>query len=175
MSQHSHEYQPIYQTSRLTVDEVSNDLNPNLKNELLLRVIEILTPKVVHSLPPYFHNISSIPLAQTWFSKVTHESRLLVIKHTQRHHIIGFIFIYEGDGNSAHIGYLLSENEWKKGYAKEFLVGLIDWCAHLSSVSSLIGGVEKSNIASAKLLENIGFVAIESNDKSTQFYQYQLQ
>lgn len=174
MKKNPSEYQRLFQTSRLVIDEVHRSLSPEQQSKLLLRAVEILSPNVVRALPPTFQGISSLDHAKAWFTKMTNESRLLVIKSAENQNPIGFIFLHEDKDNAVHIGYLLSEEEWRKGYAKECLVGLINWCVDLGSISALIGGVKKSNIASVKLLKNIGFVEIESDNTSTDFYQYQL-
>ena len=174
MKKNSNEYQRLFQTSRLVIEEVNHNLRSDQQSKLLLRAIDILSPNVVQALPPAFHGISSLEDARTWFNKMTNESRLLVIKSAENQNPIGFIFLHEDEANAIHIGYLLSEDEWRKGYAKECLIGLIDWCSSSDSISTLIGGVEKSNLASATLLKTIGFIEIESHDSSTLFYQYTL-
>lgn len=52
------------------------------------------------------------------------ESRLLQVKLGQ-HETIGFLFVYVENESDAHIGYLLAEEHWGKGYASELLQGFI--------------------------------------------------
>ncbi|MEZ8773511.1 GNAT family N-acetyltransferase [Vibrio sp. 10N.247.310.17] len=174
MNHHLSEHNIAFKTSRLTVDEVSSDLNAKSKSNLLSRTIELLSPQVVKSLPPFFQDISSLELAEIWFKKMTSESRFLVVKSIDNSLTIGFLFLYEGDCRTVHIGYLLGEEYWCKGYAKEFLNGLINWCASRKLISTLVGGVEKANIASAKLLESLGFVEKVGENEPVVFYEYWL-
>ena len=170
MNQHLSESNGAFKTSRLIINEVSSNLSAKSKSELLSQAIELLSPQVVKYLPPYFHGISSLELAEVWFNKITSESRLLVVKSIENSLTIGFIFLYEADDSAVHIGYLLGEDYWGKGYAKEFLNGLINWCVNQSSISTLIGGVEKTNVASAKLLESLGFIETTGDNESV-FYK----
>ena len=79
-----------YQTSRLSVVEVFSGAQ---ETEILVSIPKLLTPKVVESLPPYFHNIHLISDAQVWFKKMVSESRLFIVKRTDTNTIIGFVFL----------------------------------------------------------------------------------
>ena len=174
MNHHLTEHNIAFKTSRLSIVEVRADLDSKLKSELLSRTTDLLSPRVVQSLPPFFQDISSPELAEIWLNKMLSESRFLLIKNIGNDLSIGFIFLYEGECSSVHIGYLLGEEYWGKGYAKECLTGLINWCASQESISKLVGGVEKTNVASSKLLENLGFVEKVGKNEPVVFYEYQL-
>jgi len=160
-----------YQTSRLSVDEVFSDTQ---ETEILVSITELLTSKVVENLPPYFRNINSILDAQEWFNKMVSESRLFMVKDTGTNTIIGFVFVFVGNNADAHIGYLLGESYWGKGYATELLKGLIDFIKHENKIKRLIAGVATNNIVSSKLLDKLGFVKSASENNETVFYEYQL-
>ena len=74
-----HTLTPIYETSRLAVNDVKSDLDKFSRMELLNRVVELFSPKVVKNLPPYFQNVTSLNSAEIWFNKITTDSRLLVV------------------------------------------------------------------------------------------------
>ena len=160
-----------YQTSRLSVVEVFSGTQ---ETETLVSITELLTPKVVESLPPYFRNINSLSDAQDWYKKMVSESRLFMVKHTGTNTTIGFVFVFVGNDADAHIGYLLGESYWGKGYATELLKGLIDFIKHENKIKRLIAGVATNNIVSSKLLHKLGFVKSASENNETDFYEYQL-
>jgi RimJ/RimL family protein N-acetyltransferase len=102
------------------------------------------------------------------------ESRLFIVKRTDTNTIIGFVFLYVGNDDDAHIGYLLGESYWSKGYATELLKGLINSIKYENKIKRLIAGVAINNIVSSKLLIKLGFVNSSSENNETVFYEYQL-
>ena len=162
-----------FETQRLKVEEVAGELSVSERLTLLQRVPEILTPSVVENLPPYFHDIMSDELAEIWLNRMLSESRLLQIKANDNE-LIGFLFVYVEDESDAQIGYLLAEEFWGKGLASELLKSFITEVAKTESWSTLIGGVDRSNIASANLLKKLGFVEQGSDESAAVFYEYRL-
>ena len=79
-----------------------------------------------------------------------------------------------GSEGEAHIGYLLGERYWGKGYAKELLSALIKWSSQEGSITKLVAGVEGGNIASSSLLRKLGFMEQEGNTETSVFYEYLL-
>lgn len=144
------------------------------ETETLVSITELLTPKVVESLPPYFRNINSLSDAQDWYKKMVSESRLFKVKNTGTNTTIGFVFVFVGNDADAHIGYLLGELYWGNGYATELLKGLIDFIKHENKIKRLVAGVATNNIVSSNLLHKIGFVKSASENNEIDFYEYQL-
>jgi RimJ/RimL family protein N-acetyltransferase len=161
----------IYKTSRLSVVEF---FKATSETQMLVSIMELLTPNVVQSLPPYFQNIDSISDAQNWLDKMVSQSRLFKVVHVGSNTTIGFIFVYPGNDAQAHIGYLLGEPYWGKGYATELLIGLIDFLERENNIKRLIAGVATNNIVSSTLLQKLGFVKGEGESKETIFYEYEL-
>ncbi len=64
------------------------------------------------------------------------------------------------------IGYVIAEASWGRGFATELLSGLIDWMRTEPSVRTLTGGVDLTNHASVRVMENSGFRQI-SIDEAT--------
>ena len=155
------------------IDELTSTLVGDSRTVLLSKVIALFSPLVVKALPPYFHGITSLEQAEAWFVKMTSDSRLLTVSSKDANELLGFVFL-SIENNTAHIGYLLGEQYWGKGYAKECLGGLIDWCLAGVAIKVLIGGVEKGNVASAKLLESLGFTSHFDEGGPVVFYEYQL-
>ncbi|MCW8330171.1 GNAT family N-acetyltransferase [Photobacterium sp. SDRW27] len=172
MKQNHNEREYLFKTPRLIITDASLSLDSN--SGLLSRIVDLLTPPVVKSLPPHFQNISSLDSADLWLKRMITESQCLLVKSSETNVVIGFIFLYEAHDKSAQIGYLLGEDYWGQGYAKEFLNALINWCRELGSVSTLIAGVEQDNTASAHLLRKLGFIECIDKSSSVAFYEYTL-
>ncbi len=162
-----------YETSRLSVDEITSDLSAAQLSRLLAAIPHILTADVVKNLPPYFHGITTEAEALLWFKRMMEESRLWMVTDSKQGHPIGFIFAFV-EHTTAHIGYLLKQSHWGKGLASELLKAFINEVTH-TGWRVLIGGVDRSNIASAKLLLKLGFVErIAQKDSGVVFYEYWL-
>jgi len=153
----------------LTIVEYCADASDN---EIVVAVIALLTPTVTAYLPPYFSHIDTISSAKKWIETMISESRLLMVKHTHTNTIIGFIFIVINNDRDAHIGYLLGEEYWGKGYASELLKGFIDLMTHENKTKRLIAGVATNNITSCNLLKKLGFTKSVSGNNETIFYEY---
>ncbi|WP_330959941.1 GNAT family N-acetyltransferase [Photobacterium sp. 53610] len=159
-----------FHTARLRVSHISKLLNQNrttLEELLAHAALNLLTPKVTHSLPPEFQSVQCEHSARVWARKMMKESHVLVIQVTVTQEIIGFIFLSQYDDaglQKAHVGYLLGEGYWGQGYASECLAGLIAWCQEAQIVSALVAGVETENFQSVRLLQKHGFdeVAIDA-------------
>jgi len=160
-----------YQTTRLQAGEVCNS---NQDSDFLESVLEILTPRVVASLPPYFQSVNSISSAQEWLQQVVADGRLFVVRRIGESKAIGFVFLSAENDGDTHIGYLLAESCWGKGYATEILKGLIEFIESEGQVTRLIAGVATDNVASIKLLQKLGFIHSSSEDSCTLFYEYRL-
>lgn len=187
-----------FSSSRLTVLEANNLLSSpdqtNLsqkqfnkkqldkkqidKEELYQSIIKILTPEVVSQLPPYFSDINSRESAQAWLERMLDESLLFLVYQTELQQLIGFSFIYleqtdEGQKN-AHLGYLLAQASWGKGFASELVSHLIEHIKTRNLADTLIAGVDKSNLASIALLRKLGFSQGESDIPANLFFQLKL-
>lgn len=127
----------------------------------------------MENLPTYFHGINSMNDAQCWLKEMRSSSRLFIVKDSDNNTIIGYIFVSKENETDAHIGYLLEEQSWGKGYATEILKGLIDFLNQENRIKRLIAGVDSNNIVSCKLLIKLGFV-IDSTNDGTIFYKYNL-
>ena len=164
----------IYETLRLQICELYQPLDKTDANVLHHQIAGILSPAVVENLPDYFHGINNAAAACDWLDRMLSESRLFLLRYKQSDEVIGFVFIFTGDTEDAHIGYLLSEPNWGKGLASEVLAGLINYAEHNTDWHVLIAGVDKANIASTGLLTKLEFVCQSSDDENTVFYHYQI-
>jgi RimJ/RimL family protein N-acetyltransferase len=154
--------------------QIGEFIDSNQAPDFLVSVIEILTPSVVENLPPYFQNVNSISSAQEWLKQIVADGRLFIVKRKGENKAVGFVFLSTENSGDAHIGYLLGESFWGKGYATEILKGLIDFIESEGQVTRLIAGVAADNLASIKLLQKLGFIHSSSEDNGTMFYEYRL-
>lgn len=161
-----------FESERLRVEEITGELSPSERVALVERLPEILTPAVVEHLPPYFHGVSP-ETAEIWLDRMLSESRLLQIR-SDKPETIGFLFAYVENGTDAHIGYLFAEAYWGKGLASELLQSFIEAIAQTEPWSKLVGGVARSNVASAHLLKKLGFVEQTVNESGVSFYEYKI-
>ena len=160
-----------YRTTRLQIGEI---FNSNQDPEFLESVMEILTPSVVENLPPYFQDVNSISSAREWLKQIVSDGRLFMVKRIGESKAIGFVFLSTENNGDTHIGHLLGESYWGKGYATEILKGLMDFIESEAQTTRLIAGVATDNVASIKLLQNVGFIHIPIEDNGTLFYEYPL-
>ncbi|AIW16443.1 GNAT family N-acetyltransferase [Vibrio tubiashii] len=160
-----------FESQRLKVVEITGELDLSKHSYLLERIPKILTPVVVENLPPYFHGIGSYEEARIWLERMLLESRLLKVE-TEGHELVGFLFAYVEKDEYAHIGYLLGEEYWGRGLASELLQGFIHEVEKSESWLKLIGGVDQSNVASAKLLKKLGFIEQPASGSGVAFYEY---
>lgn len=163
-----------FNTSRLTVIELTPEIDQMMSARLLARIPELLTPAVVSNLPPYFHDIDSATAAQQWLDQLLSDSRLFILEHQESGLIIGFLFTSVETNGDVHIGYLLAEDFWGRGLATELLQELVIYGKHQPNWKTLVGGVDLHNVASRHLLLKLGFTQRPENDQPVLFYQFPL-
>lgn len=168
----------LFNTERLLIKNVKSQIgDDNSKRLLTLKVIELLTPAVTSSLPNEWQNIASHEEASHWWQQRIEESNLLSIRLKANNDIIGFIFLYGAQTQQMqldlHIGYLLGESYWAKGYGSELIKGLVSWAYLNKRIQSLVGGVDVNNIGSIKVMEKNGFIRskLDSPDKNVIFLE----
>ena len=167
-----------FNTPRLNVIEANSELETLDLDVIYSSIIKTLTPEVVSQLPPYFSDINSRESAQAWFERMLDESLLFLVYQTELQQLIGFSFIYleqtdEGQKN-AHLGYLLAQASWGKGFASELVSHLIEHIKTRNLAETLIAGVNESNLASIALLKKLGFKQSESDVSANLFFQLDL-
>jgi len=83
--------------------------------------------------------------------------------------IIGLMFLTPPFNNDIHLGYLLGQSAWGKGYARELLAGLV---LHVPKTRfRLLEGVGRENPASAHVLRKTGFQIVpELSDTETEMF-----
>jgi ribosomal-protein-alanine N-acetyltransferase len=66
--------------------------------------------------------------------------------------------IWEEDYQLYQVGYNITKSHWNKGYTTEAMRAILDYAANILGLKRVAGGHAKENLASAKVLEKLGFV-----------------
>lgn len=153
----------VFTTDRLQLSNarVYIERLPQNREQLIETAVALLTPQVTETLPHNFQGVDDIQSANVWLEQMLATSELVLVELPASGEIIGFIFLAKMDEQNAHstvhLGYLLGEKYWRKGYANEALEGLLQWSRSYLFDTLFIAGVDNHNHSSVKLLDNHGF------------------
>ena len=155
-----------YQTERMLVQNWAKHLNNLQQHRTLVDELKsILSPAVLRHLPEPLQLADGQDAIDDWIAARAAESDVLTIRDLATSELLGLLILAEFPEPNApttvHLGYLFSESAWGKGYATELLSGLIDWLRGKDQSVQLLGGVEKENVASARVLQKNGFEKAE--------------
>lgn len=141
---------------------------------LLAQIAALLTPKVTRSLPGGWSAIESLEQAQQWLQARLTESAVFLLLERSSGTLLGFVFLYQDEATSRlyRLGYLQAESSWGKGYASEWLAGLLQWCRASEAVETLLAGVEPDNPGSIRVLEKNGFGNITPAGAKSLMYRW---
>ncbi|MCU7929543.1 MAG: GNAT family N-acetyltransferase [Candidatus Thiodiazotropha sp. (ex Codakia rugifera)] len=168
-----------FETKRLLVAEwhslSAGDWRPK---ELAQVVSGMLTPSVEQSLPEGWQGGYTSERAAAWINERDQEGATLLVVEQSTRLPIGMMILFESDdealGHIVRLGYLLSETVWGRGIATELVQGFIGWCRGVA-IASIVGGVERGNITSQRVLEKSGFVCDSSaGDAGELFFELRL-
>ena len=140
--------------------------DPTRRRMLEEALIQVLTPDVLAPLPPPLQLAATPDAMSCWINDRAAESEVSVIRDGATQDIIGLLILVSltDPVPSVHLGYLLAQSTWGKGYATEVLSGLVAQASSLAPIT-LIGGVACDNPASARVLIKAGFT--RDADQST--------
>jgi ribosomal-protein-alanine N-acetyltransferase len=152
---------------RATADQAGLDL---------ARVVtELLTEHTTIALPDSWRGDFSIERARAWITERDAESPTLLAVEVASGRPVGLVILAEvpGDGSTVdvRIGYIIAEELWGLGFAKELLSGLIDWAQAQALIRTLTGGVDTKNQASVRVLESRGFHRISDDEGGAATYE----
>ena len=157
-----------FETERLSVSDWADTIAvPVARRNLAMLLPDLLTPDVIAHLPPFF-DLTGQNIDQ-WIDERDAESDIYLIRETGTDAIIGLTFLTPPVNNDIHLGYLIEQSAWGKGYASELLAGLV---LHvLKTGFRLLGGVGRENPASAHVLRKTGFQLVpELSDAETEMF-----
>lgn len=138
----------------------------------------MLTASITQSLPDGWRGDYTIERANEWIRERDREGvTLLVLERTSRTPV-GMMILFESNdeklGRTVRLGYLLYETAWGQGLASELVQGFVGWCRK-AEITSIVGGVERDNVASQRVLQKNGFVCRASPDDTVElFFELQL-
>lgn len=159
-----------FTTPRLLVKEWHSLTSEDcVEQELSTVVAGMLTESVTRSLPPDWHGVYSKERARLWIEERDREGTTLLVVEQPEAKPVGLVILYESTEENTcvvklRLGYLLAEQAWGRGLATELLRGFVEWCGR-SGIASVVGGVERDNVASQRVLENAGFVCDLGSDE----------
>ena len=164
-----------FETGRLLVKEW-HSLSPSdwQEQELASVIVAILTEPVTHALPASWQGSYTEERANEWIIERDSEGATLLVIEKLSGRAIGLMILFEvlseagSDDVDVHLGYLLSEDAWGKGFATELVGGFVSWCRGQSSIMSIAGGVESDNQASIRVLEKNGFQPVPNSAETGQ-------
>lgn len=161
-------------TERLLVGEWhSLSADDGIDQELAQIVIAMLTPSVTRSLPPGWQGKYTIERAIEWIAERDREGATLLVLERSSRTPVGLMILFEDVdanlGQTVRLGYLLSESAWGGGIATELVQGFVEWCRTVE-IASIVGGVERDNIPSQRVLEKSGFVSQPGADDEAELF-----
>lgn len=160
-----------FRTERLLVDEW-HSLVPS-DERLAQSVIAILKPSVTHALPDSWQGEYTVERAMRWIEERDQESTAMLIQDRSSNDPVGLMIVFaaanEAGGSVVRIGYMLAERWWGQGIGTELLKGFVDW-ARSAGVSSIVGGVERDNVASQRVMEKTGFAVQPGTDNDGELF-----
>ena len=157
-----------FETERLTVHEWQ--AHPiSRREEALGRVVaSILTEPVTRALPTEWQGKYDEGRTAEWIAARNSEGPTLLVSDRITGEGVGLVILFEsiaecGTGVDVRLGYVLAERAWGQGLATELVGGFVSWCRSRAEIRSLVGGVAKTNPASARVLEKNGFLPVEED------------
>jgi len=130
-------------------------------------IAELLTDRTTVALPESWQGNYTVDRARAWIEERDAESPTLLVVDATAAHPVGLVVLAVRLDDSmvdVRIGYVIAEASWGRGFATELLSGLIDWIRTERSVHTLTGGVDLTNLASVRVMENNGFRRINTDD-----------
>ena len=128
----------------------------------------MLTSKITRYLPLSMQFSVGHDSISKWISDLASEAQVLCIHGRDTGKLVGLIILaadlIEGVIPTVQLGYFLGEKDWGKGYATEIVKALIAAFENEPRMK-LVAGVDRSNIASARVLEKSGFT--KQHEQST--------
>ena len=165
-----------FKTARLSIAGWHGDQGRNASLPDI--VATIMTERVTAALPEAWQVPGGYTAehAREWIAERDAEGPTLLVADVATGQPLGFLILLAADGGAdVRLGYVLAEHAWGRGLASELLEGFVGWCRTRPEIASLTGGVDRSNPASARVLQKSGFVAVEEEEPVADSVLYRLQ
>ena len=167
-----------FQTARLKVKEW-HSLTPEEwpEQSLVNAVTGIMTHRVTQTLPAAWQGEYTVNRARQWIEERDREGLTLLAVARATGAAVGLVIIHQAPieaspGIELRIGYMLGEVAWGTGLGTELVRGLVGW-ARDNGVVSILGGVERGNVASRRVLEKSGFLPVPADNGEPDELTYQ--
>ncbi|MCW1931231.1 GNAT family N-acetyltransferase [Pararhodobacter zhoushanensis] len=160
-----------FATERLSVVRWAPILcDPAQRRALEDELDTLLSAGVLGDLPPSMQRQATGQTVSAWIDDRAVESDVFVLRGLNGHELVGLLILNTTADPvpSLHLGYLLDQAVWGRGYATELVCGLLD-VAQRAAPLHLIGGVSRDNPASARVLQKAGSTLEQATD-DTDFY-----
>ncbi|ESP91209.1 GNAT family N-acetyltransferase [Pseudoalteromonas luteoviolacea] len=149
---------PLFQTSRLDFYTCSALLETP---ECATSIVKILTPSVVSFLPQDWQSPPQDCDAHHWLNGKLKEAEIYIAVPkssplNSTFHPIGLAIVHS-EQYSAHLGYLVAEQDWGKGYGTELLSGVMGYLRQNTPIKTVHAGVDPNNLGSIRALEKCRF------------------
>ena len=156
-----------FETDRLRVSDWRNDRpNPAPQDALRGELSRLLTPAVLHPLPEPLQLADEQDAIDRWIAERNRESDVYLVRERHSSELVGLLILAafrEGDtAETLHLGYLIAEPCWGRGYATELLSGLVQHLRTAAPSLLLHAGVGVDNPGSRRVLEKAGFQRVEA-------------
>ncbi len=163
-----------FETQRLSVGEWRSLSGDEGRDQELAQIVcSLLTPSVTQSLPERWQGEYTIERASDWIRNREREGATLLVLERSSRSPVGLVILFESIDEqldrTVRLGYLLSEPAWGKGLATELVCGFVDWCRTVN-IATILGGVERHNVSSRRVLEKNGFVCKPAADNKADLF-----
>jgi ribosomal-protein-alanine N-acetyltransferase len=119
-------------------------------------------PDVIPYYGVQYDSFQSTAAQMQWYEKLLEEGTGLawkiVIKESGHPAGVISFYFYKPEHRKAEVGFWLMPECWGKGYAREALRAVVQYCQHQKGIHRIEAFVEDGNESSRKLLERSGFV-----------------
>ena len=132
----------------------------------------ILTPNVLAPLPEPLQMPRGTSQIAAWIQAREAESDVFSVSDLNSGLLLGLLILAHDDAQTVHLGYMLADAAWGRGYATEVIRGLLRATPEGQGVT-FVAGVNFDNPASYGVLLKCGFaISQELSAPGTRFYTY---
>lgn len=162
-----------FTTSRLSITSWQSILlGPQQRVTLEQDLALILTPNVLAPLPEPLRLPRGESQIAEWVQAREAESDVYSVTDLGTGVLLGLLILAHDGAHSVHLGYMLADAAWGRGYATEVIRGLSETTPAGQGIT-YVAGVDVTNPASSGVLLKTGFaLSTEMSTLDTRFYTH---